>query len=87
MDAYHILVIILSSLLALILLATTIIAFIFIKVMKDIRHITEKASQAADNIEHAAMFFKKTSGAAAITKVIGNAVEMFRAKKSSKEKD
>jgi hypothetical protein len=54
--------------------------------MKDIRHITEKASLAADNIEHAAMFFKKTSGAAAITKLIGNAIEMFRDKKS-KEKD
>jgi sensor histidine kinase YesM len=85
MDAYHILVIVLSSLLGLILLATAIISFIFIKIMKDVRHITEKASMAADNIEHAAMFFKKTSGAAAITKLVGNAVEMFRSKKSSKE--
>lgn len=80
------LVIILSSLLALILLAGSISAFIFIKILKDIKNITEKASQAADNIEHAAELFKKTSGVAAVTKVLGNAISMFK-ERNSKEKD
>ena len=86
MDYYHILVIVLSSLLGLILLAGTISAFIFIKILKDIKNITEKASQAADNIEHAAELFKKTSGAAAVTKMIGNAIGMFKERSSKGDK-
>mgnify|MGYP001576377705 FL=1 len=87
MDAFEILVIILSSIFALMLIAVTISAFIFIKVLKDIRNITQKASLAADNIEHAAEFFKNTSGAAAVAKLVGNAIETFRSRKSKKEKD
>lgn len=85
MDAYHILVIVLASFLALTLIATTISAFIFVKIIKDIRHITQKASLAADNIEHAALFFKNTSSIAAVTRMVGNAVDMFKSKKSGKE--
>jgi len=85
MDAFEILVIILSSVFAIMLIAVTISVFIFIKVLKDIRHITEKASMAADNLEHAAEFFKKTTGASAVLKMLGNAVETFRSKKSKKE--
>lgn len=87
MDAYEILVIILASVLALMLIAMTIAAFIFVKVMKDIRHITEKASMAADNIGQAAQFFKNSSGAAAVAKMVGNAIEVFRSKKDKKEKE
>jgi type III secretory pathway component EscR len=87
MDAFEILVIILSSVFALMLIALTISMFIFIKVIKDIRHITQKASLAADNIEHAAQFFKNTSGATAVMKLVGNAIETFRSKKSKKEDD
>lgn len=87
MDAFEILVIVLASVLALMLIAMTIAAFVFIKVIRDIRHITEKASMAADNIGQAAEFFKHTSGAAAVAKMIGNAIEVIRTKKSKKEKD
>jgi hypothetical protein len=87
MDAFEILVIILSSVFAVMLIALTISVFIFIKVLKDIRHITEKASLAADNLEHAAEFFKHTSGATAVMKMVGNAIETFRSKKSKKEDD
>ena len=87
MDAFEILVIILSSVFAVMLIALTISVFIFIKVLKDIRHITEKASLAADNLEHAAEFFKRTSGATAVMKMVGNAIETFRSKKSKKEDD
>ena len=85
MDAFEILVIVLSVVFALMLVAMTISAFIFIKVLKDIRNITQKASQAADNIEHAAELFKNTSGAAAVVKMVGNAIENFRSKRTKKE--
>ena len=86
MDAYHILVIVLSTVLALILAATLVAILIFIKIIKDIRHITQKASMASDSIEHAANLFKSTTSIAAVTKVVGNAMEMFAHKRSKKEK-
>jgi hypothetical protein len=78
MDAYHILVIVLSVLLGIILLIGVVVGVFMIKIIKDIRYIISKASQAADNIEHAANLFKNTSGIAAATKIIGNAVELFK---------
>lgn len=81
MDAFEILVIILASVLGLVLLAVLIATVLFIKIIKDIRHITSKAALAADNIEHAAQFFKNTSGATAVAKMIANAVDTFRKKK------
>jgi hypothetical protein len=60
---------------------------IFIKIIKDIRHITQKAASAADNIEQAAQFFRNTSGATAVTKILSNAVDVFKKGRSKKEKD
>jgi hypothetical protein len=85
MDAFEILVIILASVFALLLLAMTICGFIFIKILKDVKNITSKASLAADNIEHAAEMFRNTSGLASVVKIVGNAVESFRSK-SKKDK-
>ena len=86
MDAYEILVIILSTVLALVLTTMLISGIVFIKIIKDIRHITQKASMASDSIEHAANLFKSTTSIAAVTKVVGNAIEMFTHKRSKKEK-
>lgn len=86
MDAFQILVIILASVLGVILLGVLIAIVIFIKIIKDIRHITEKAAGAADNIGNAAQFFKSTTSVAAITKLLGNAVEAFTNARSSKRK-
>lgn len=85
MDAFEILVLILSIMLAIVLLIGIIAGVFFVKIIKDIRHITEKAANAADNIEHAAELFKNTSSVAAITKMIGNAVGFFN--KSNKKKN
>lgn len=81
MDAFEILVIVLSTLLAIILIIGIVAGILFVKIVKDIRNITEKASQAADNIEHAAELFRNTSSVAAITKVVSNAVRMFKKNK------
>ena len=83
MDAFEILVIVLASILAVLLVAMTVAAVIFVKVIRDIRHITEKASMAADNIGHAAEFFKNTTGAAAVAKMISNAIDVIKSKKSN----
>ncbi len=87
MDAYHILVIILASVLALNLILMSIVVSVLIKIVKDVRHITEKAAGAADNIEHAAQLFKNTTSVAAVTKVIGNAIDMFARHGGKKGKD
>ena len=84
MDAFEILVLVLSILLGMFLVVGIIVGVIVAKIVSDIRHITQKATIAADNIEHAAEFFKKTSSAAAITKMIGNAIDVFR---KGKQKD
>lgn len=86
MDAYHILVIVLASLLAVGLFLGVVCTAIFIKVLSDIRHITEKAASAADNIQHAAELFKNTTGVAAVTKVIGNAVQLFSKNRTKRER-
>jgi hypothetical protein len=86
MDAYHTLVIVLSVILAIGLLLSAIAIGIFVKILRDIRHITEKAASAADNIENAAHIFRNTSGIAAVTKLIGNAVEMFGRSRRTKTK-
>ncbi len=78
MDAFEILVLVLSILLGIILIIGIIVGVIMIKIIRDIRRIVEKAADAADSIQHAAQLFKNTSGIAAVTKVIGNAVELFQ---------
>jgi 1,4-dihydroxy-2-naphthoate octaprenyltransferase len=86
MDAFEILVVILATILGVILLCVLVVLVVAIKVIKDIRHITHKASAAADNIGQAAQFFRSTSSVAAVTKIVGNAVEAFASsrKKSNK---
>jgi len=81
MDAFEILVIVLSVLLGILLIVGIVVGILFVKIIKDIRNITEKASLAADNIEHVAELFKNTSSVAAITKVVANAVHMFKKNK------
>jgi hypothetical protein len=85
MDAFEILVVVLSSIFALLLVGLTIATFIVVKILKDVKNITDKASTAADNIEHAAMMFKNTSGVASVVKIVGNAVEAFRSGKKGKD--
>lgn len=86
MDSYDILVIILSVLLGILLFIAVIVGIFLVKIIKDIRHITQKAAIASDSIEHAAQLFKSTTSLAAITKVVGNAVDLFAHKRSKKEK-
>lgn len=85
MDAFEILVIILSVALAIFLLLAIAAAAYTVKVLKHLKSITEKADHVADNIDSVSEFFRKTAGPAAIAKLIANIVDSVRSNKKGKD--
>ena len=84
MDAFEILVIILSSVLALCLVLAVVALVLFIFILKQLKKVSEKAVLVADNVEAASEFFKNTSMTGAAVKIMSNAFEFFKHKKSDK---
>ncbi len=76
----RILVIILSTTLAILLVLLIVIAIKVIQIMNRVKHITEKAESIADKAEAVSDFFRSTSGPAAIAKLLSNVVASFRDK-------
>ncbi|RTK93730.1 hypothetical protein EKI60_05295 [Candidatus Saccharibacteria bacterium] len=76
--AQQILVVILSSFLAIFLLLGIVATVLVIKVLKHVKHITEKAEQIADKAEAVSSFFQQSAGPAAIAKLISNIVHAAR---------
>jgi len=74
MDAFEILVIILSSILALCLLVGLIAGILLVLILKQLKHVAEKASEVADNVEIASEFFRNTTVSGAAVKLFSNAV-------------
>lgn len=74
MDAYGILVIILSTTLAILLVLCIIIASYVIKLMKKIQIITDKANEVMDDVEVVSSYFRKTAGPVAMTGFLSNIV-------------
>ncbi len=79
MDAFEILVIILSVMLA-ILLVLSIVTIIFIyKLVKNLKQITDKATSLMDNASNVAATMKKAAAPAVVAKFIaeqiGNAIK------------
>lgn len=87
MDAYQILVIILASVLALILVVVLIAGIFMVYILRQLRHIAEKAAAVADNVEVASAFFKNTSMTGAAVKLLSNATGLFRGHKRGKKGD
>jgi hypothetical protein len=83
--AEQVLVIILSSLLAIFLVLSIVVAALVIKVLKHIRRITEKAEAIADKADSVTSFFQQTAGPAAIAKLVSNIVHAVRDKKGGKD--
>ena len=81
MDAYGILVIILSIALAIFLILAIILTVIVIKLANTLRNIAAKAESIADNVEHVGELFRKTATPIAITNLVSNMVSMFHKKK------
>lgn len=87
MDAFEILVIILSVTLAILLVLCIIIAVGVIKLIKKLRVISDKAEEVIDDVEAVSGFFRKTAGPVAVTGMISNIVSKvadLTAKKGSK---
>jgi len=74
MDAFEILVIILSITLAIFMVLAIILTFNFIKISQTVRSIVNKADSVMDDVESAAEFFKKTSVPIGITSLVANIV-------------
>lgn len=80
--SYDILVIMLSVMLAIFLTLGIVVMVFVIKILKNIRVITEKAEQIADKAEHITEFFQQTAGPVAVGRMISNITDMFKNKKS-----
>ena len=77
MTAYNILVIILSSFLALFLILSIVLVISLIKLVKYLRQISQKAENVVEDVEAVGDFFRKASGPMALAKLIGSVVENF----------
>lgn len=73
--ASEVLVIIVSSVLAIFLVALIVALVYVVKILKQIRRVTERAENVADSVEAAAGTFEKAASPLAILKLIGNIVE------------
>ena len=78
MDAMQILVIILSSFLALFLLLAVILIVLLIKVTKQIKSVTTTAQSAADKLNSVASNAAKVSSPALIAKMVLDQVKKYR---------
>lgn len=80
MEAQEILVVILSSFLALFLLLGIILLALCIKIANHIKRISEKAEDIVDKAEDVADFFSKAATPMALGKLISNVSDLFRSK-------
>jgi hypothetical protein len=85
MDAFEILVLMLSVMLAMFLLLAIVFGVLMIRIAKRVHEITEKARAAADSVEVAAKIFQKSAGPAVFSRIIANIVEAFQDKKKGRK--
>lgn len=69
---FAVLVIILSTFLAIMLLLSIVLLVKIIKIVKQIKRIIDQAEQVADKAEHIAAFFEKTATPVALLKLVSN---------------
>jgi hypothetical protein len=74
MDAFEILVVILSITLAILLILTIILIVAITKLVNKLREISEKAEEVVNDVEAVSSFFRKSAGPVAITGLISNIV-------------
>jgi hypothetical protein len=86
MDAFEILVIILSITLAILLTASIFLVVVLVKLVNQLRIVSHKAEEIVDDVETVSGFFRKTAGPVAITSLISNIVSKVTEMKGKKEK-
>lgn len=87
MDAFEILVIILSITLAILLILSIVLVVFVIKLVKQLRQLTAKAEEVVDDVEAVSGFFRKSAAPVAITSMISNIVSKVTDYASKKDKD
>lgn len=85
-NAQTILVIILSTALAISLVLSIILLVLCIRIAKTIRRITDKAEQIADKAEDFAEFVSHAGSSLAAGKIIANIFDLVTGKNKSKRK-
>lgn len=80
----QVLVIILSSTLAILLIICIVAAIKTVQILNDVKRIVKKAENIADKAEAVGDFFKASAGPAAIAKLLTN---IFNSHKSKKNKE
>jgi heme/copper-type cytochrome/quinol oxidase subunit 2 len=73
--ASEVLVIIVSSILAIFLIVLIVAGVYAVKVLKQVRRITERAENVAGTVEAAASTFGRAASPLAVLKIIGSIVE------------
>ncbi len=84
MDAFQILVIVLSVILAINLILGLAAMILVVSLLKKLRLVADKASEVANNVESASEFFKNTSMSAAAIKLVSNVSGLFSHHKDKK---
>lgn len=74
MDAFEILVIILSAALAVCLVLGVALLVAVIKLVNKLKQISQKAEEVMDDVEAVSGFFRKSAGPVAITSLLSNIV-------------
>jgi cell shape-determining protein MreC len=82
--AQSILVIILSSFLAIFLILSIVLAAALIKLVKKMQTVADKAHDIVDNVESAADMFRKTAGPLALGRFFVNVYETVSKHKKKK---
>ena len=70
MDAFEILVVVLSTLLGIFLLLAIIIAVLVYKLVKSLREVAEKGGEMVDRVEEIGQTFVKNAGAVGLLKML-----------------
>jgi hypothetical protein len=84
MDAYGVLVIILSITLAIFLVIGIVLLVYLIKLVNQVRVITAKADAIVDDVEAVSDFFRKTAAPVAIGNLVSNIVSMVNDRRKRK---
>lgn len=87
MDAFEILVTILSIALAIFLILAIVFAIHLIRIARRVHEISEKARSAAGSLHAAAKIFEKTAAPAVFSRIVANVVESWQNSRKGKEKD
>lgn len=74
MDAFEILVIVLSVTLAVLLVISIVVVTAIYKLVQQVRHIVGKAEDVIDNVEQASELFKKSASTVTFTNILSNIV-------------